>query len=171
VESPRNGRVSGTQSYPALLWILPPGIEDTIAAFAMPWQRQSTITRVLAGDFAWSLPDDHRPAIGTLSTGQFMASSQLVAGDRIVVLLENGLFSLSRTLAQVAVLGYQEATDSGRLSEPTVQSISDVIASYLTLGDVMGLLVRQHHRRCVRMSLPLKTPFRSSCSHTNTRTS
>jgi hypothetical protein len=118
-------------------------IEDTIAAFAMPRQRQSPVTQVLADDLAWSLPDEHRPAIGTLSTGQFTAQSQPAPGGRIVVLVENGLFPLSRTLAQVGVLGYQEATDSGRLSAPTVQSISDVTASYLTLGHVMGLPVRQ----------------------------
>lgn len=118
-------------------------IEDTIAAFAMPRHRQSIPIQVLADDLSWSLPDRHRPAIGTLSTGQFTATSQLAAGDRIVVLVENGLFPLARTLAQVGVLGYQESKESGRLSEPTVQSISDAAACYVTLGHPMGLPVRQ----------------------------
>ena len=118
-------------------------IEDAIAAFAMPRHQQSIPIQIVADDLAWSLPDQQRPAIGTLATGQFTATSQLAAGDRIVVLVENGLFPLARTLAQVGVLGYQESTKSGRLSEPTVQSISDVAASYVTLGHPMGLPVRQ----------------------------
>jgi hypothetical protein len=118
-------------------------IEDVIAAFAMPRQRQSIPIQILADDLAWSLPDHQRPAIGTLSTGQFTATSQLAAGDRIVLLVENGLFPLARTLAQVGVLGYQESKQSGRLSEPTVQAISDMAASSVTLGHPMGLPVRQ----------------------------
>jgi hypothetical protein len=117
-------------------------IEDAIAAFAMPRQRQSIPIQILAGDLPWSLPEQQRPAIGTLATGQFTATSQLAAGDRIVVLVENGLFPLARTLAQVGVLGYQESKESGRLSEPTVQSISDAVASYATLGHSMGVPVR-----------------------------
>ena len=117
-------------------------IEDTIAAFAMPRHRQAIPIQILADDLPWSLPDQHRPAIGTLATGQFTATSQLAAGDRVVVLVENGLFPLARTLAQVGVLGYQESKESGRLSEPTVQSISDAAASYVTLGHSMGVPVR-----------------------------
>lgn len=117
-------------------------IEDAIAAFAMPRHRQSIPVQILAADLRWSLPDQQRPAIGTLATGQFTATSQLAAGDRVVVLVENGLFPLARTLAQVGVLGYQESKESGRLSEPTVQSISDAAASYATLGHSMGVPVR-----------------------------
>jgi hypothetical protein len=117
-------------------------IEDAVAAFAMPRRRQSIPIQILAGDLPWSLADEHRPAIGTLATGQFTATSQLAAGDRVVVLVENGLFPLARTLAQVGVLGYQESKESGRLSEPTVQSISDAAASYATLGHSMGVPVR-----------------------------
>jgi hypothetical protein len=118
-------------------------IEDAIAAFAMPQHRQSIPIQILADDLAWSLPDQQRPAIGTLGTGQFTATSQLAAGDRIVVLVENGLFPLAHTLAQIGVLAYQESKESGRLSEPTVQSISDVVASYVSLGHPMGLPGRQ----------------------------
>jgi hypothetical protein len=117
-------------------------IEDAIAALAMPRQRQPFPIQILAGDLPWSLPDHHRPAIGTLATGQFTATSQLAAGNRIVILVETGLFPLARTLAQVGVIGYQESEESGRLSEPTVQSISDAVASYVTLGHPMGLPVR-----------------------------
>lgn len=117
-------------------------IEDAIAAFAMPRHRQSIPIQILADDLPWSLPDQQRPAIGTLATGQFTATSQLAAGDRVVVLVENGLFPLARTLAQVGVLGYQESKESGRLSEPTVQSISDAAASYATLGHSLGVPVR-----------------------------
>jgi hypothetical protein len=118
-------------------------IEDAIAAFAMPRHRQSLPIQILADDLPWSLPDPQRPAIGTLATGQFAATSQLAAGDRVVVLVENGLFPLARTLAQVGVLGFQESQGSGRLSEPTVQSISDVAASYVTLGHPMGVPTRR----------------------------
>jgi hypothetical protein len=117
-------------------------IEDAIAAFALPRHRQSIPIQILADDLPWSLPDQRRPAIGTLATGQFTATTQLAAGDRVVVLVENGLFPLARTLAQVGVLGYQESKEAGRLSEPTVQSISDAVASYVTLGHSMGVPVR-----------------------------
>src|SRR6266566_8236625 len=90
-------------------------IEDVITEFGKPRRHQSILTQILADDLPWSLPDEHRPAVGTLSTGQFVASSQPTKDGETVVLVENGLFPLSCSLAQVGVLGYQEATDSGRL--------------------------------------------------------
>jgi hypothetical protein len=114
-------------------------IEAVIAAFAAPRSEQSDPVRWLAGDLAWSLPEHLRPAIGTLSTGQFTASTYLVPDGGIVILVENGLFPFARNLAQVGVLGYQEALEDGRLSEPTVQSICDVAATYVALGHTMNL--------------------------------
>jgi hypothetical protein len=117
-------------------------IEDTIAALGRPRHQQSIPTQIMADDLPWTLPDEHRPAIGTFSTGQFDTRAQS-AGDGIVLLVQNGLFPLAHVLAQVGVFGRQEAMASGRLSAPTVQSISDVTASYVTLGHPLGLPVRQ----------------------------
>jgi hypothetical protein len=94
---------------------------------------------MLASGHEWSLPDKHRPAIGTLGTGQLAATSQATADDAVVILVENGLLPLSHVLAQVGVIGSIESTEQGRLSEATIQSVSDIAASYLTLGHAFGL--------------------------------
>lgn len=117
-------------------------IEAAIAAFAAPPARQSLPVRLLADGFAWTLSDRHRPAIGTLGTGQLMASAQVTADDSIVVLVENGLFPIAGALAQVGVLGYQEVVEDGVLSEATVQAVSDVVASVVVLGHPLGVPVR-----------------------------
>jgi hypothetical protein len=118
-------------------------IEDSIAEFGRPRRQQSIPAQILSDDLPWSLPDEHRPAVGTLFTGQFSATTQRTEGDGIVILVESGLFPLAHSLAQVGVIGRQEAAESGRLSLPTVQSISDVTASYVTLGHPVGVPDRQ----------------------------
>ena len=129
-------------------------IEEVIAAFAnapkhrihWPWSlpaRRSVWIRRLARDRKWSLPENRRPAIGTLSTGQFTAVAQSVPGEGTVILVENGLFPLAHALAQVGMIGAHEALEDGRLSEPTVQAVSDIVASYVTLGHTIGINIRK----------------------------
>ncbi len=88
-------------------------IEDTIAAFAKTRHRQAIPIQILA---------DNLPGRCLTSTGRQWepwprASSRQRASWRQastrLVLVEKGLFPLTRTLAQVGVLGYQEWKESG----------------------------------------------------------
>ena len=117
-------------------------IEHVIGRFASSGENQSIPIQLLAGDLSWTLTDHHRPAIGTLSTGQFTATTQTTADDSVVILVENGLFPLARSLAQVGLIGYQEVIETGQLSEPTVQAISDAAATYVAMGHTADLPVR-----------------------------
>ena len=88
----------------------------------------------LAGNTSWHLNSTDLPAIGTLLTGQFTAQVLDINGEGLVLLVEAGTFPLAKGLAQVGIIGANELFETGRLSEATVQAVSDLAANVAAVG-------------------------------------
>jgi hypothetical protein len=124
-------------------------LEGTIAEFAQRSSGElSGVTEealakdALASGQDWHLDSARLPAIGTLLTGQLTAQT-ILRDNAIVMLVENGIFPMARNLAQLGLLGTHEALVDGRLSEATVQLVSDIAASVATSGHPLGLQPRK----------------------------
>ena len=99
----------------------------------------SRIEQAFAGH-GWQLREF--PAVGTLSTGQVGATTQRGPGGEALVLVDNGFPRFSGTLAQLAVQASLEAEHGVAFTAPTLQLLSDLVATHVVIGTCLYLDAR-----------------------------
>jgi hypothetical protein len=90
----------------------------------------------------WTLKEF--PAVGTLTTGQVGATTQRApATGAPLVLVDNGFPRFSIALAQLTVQGSLEAARGVAFTAPTVQLLSDLVATHVVVGTCLYIYPRQ----------------------------
>jgi hypothetical protein len=119
---------------------------------ASQWSRYETpTTRWLIADICsrvetaisqrgWKLPDV--PVVGTFTTGQITASTQLAENGGSLVLIDNGFFTFAHVLAQLVVFGSHDVQYRGDLTDGTVQLLSNLVATHVVAGTCLYLYRR-----------------------------
>ena len=116
-------------------------IESAIRRYehARRWDLKAAV--IMDGDRSWTLSQP--PAVGTLNTGQVMATSHRTKPGEMVILLDNGVFEFAHMLAQLGVMALHEAEAGGPFSEVTLLLVSDIVVSQTVIGTCLGTLERR----------------------------
>jgi hypothetical protein len=89
----------------------------------------------------WALSEV--PVVGTLTTGQVSAVTQMTAAGAPLVLIDNGFFRFAGAMSQLAVYASYDAANRGFFTEGTLQLVSDLAATHTALNTVLYAPVRQ----------------------------
>lgn len=88
----------------------------------------------------WPLPE--APVVGTLTTGQVAACTQRTESGVPIVLIDNGFFRFTGTIAQLAFLAQPEAQALRPFREATLQLMSDLVATQTVQKTCLYLYAR-----------------------------
>jgi hypothetical protein len=80
----------------------------------------------------WPLAE--RPVVGTLTTGQVSATTRKGATGAPMILIDNGFFRLASMISQLAVFATYDAEIKGGFSNPTLQLLSDLVATQTVMN-------------------------------------
>ncbi len=111
-------------------------IESAIRRYEHVGWRDFKATVIIGDDRSWTLSE--LPAVGTLNTGQVMATSSRAKTGEMIILLDNGMFEFAHMLAQLGVMAFHEADTDGTFSEATLQLVSDIVVSQTVIGTCAG---------------------------------
>ena len=111
-------------------------IEAAIRRYEHVGWRDFKARVIIDDDRSWTLSE--LPAVGTLNTGQVMATSTRAQTGEMIILLDNGLFEFAHMLAQLGVMAFHEADSDGTFSEATLQLVSDIVVSQTVIGTCAG---------------------------------
>jgi hypothetical protein len=83
------------------------------------------------------------PVVGTLTTGQVSAVAQTTSSGAPLILIDNGFFRFSGIMSQLAIFAPYDVQFKGGFSEPTLQLISDLVATHTVLNTCLYAYLRQ----------------------------
>lgn len=103
------------------------------------WALADACARIEHAFARYGWPIETYPAVGTLTTGQVGATTQRAPGGAPLIVLDNAFLRFSGTLAQLAVQAGLEQAHGIPFTLPTLQLLSDLVATHVVIGTCLYL--------------------------------
>jgi len=98
------------------------------------WRLAGFCARIEATFARLNLRLPELPVVGTLTTGQVSASTQLTASGAPLVLIDNGFFKFAGMMGQLSIFAPYDAAVRGTFTDATLQLVADLAVTHAVLN-------------------------------------